>query len=116
MPIPPTSNLVHYRGDSLVLRLALWTDAEKTQPADLSTASICAQVRETPDSTEVAATFDVTVEDNIVTANLSPKSSRDLPAKGTWDIEVDWYSDDSFVQTVAGGGLVTKPDTSRDCV
>ena len=116
MPIPPKTNITHYRGDSLVLQLRLWTDAGKTNPADLSEATVRAQVREESDDAEVAASFDVEVTGNTVVANLSPKSSRDLPAKGFWDIEVDWYSDDTSVQTVAGGGLVTQPDVTRNGV
>lgn len=116
MTVPIRSNITHYRGDSLVLQLRLWTDANRSVPADLSEATVRAQIRADHDDAEVAASFDVQVEDNVITANLSPKSSRDLPAKGVWDCEVDWFSDDTSVQTVAAGGLVVQPDVTRNGV
>lgn len=110
------TNISHVRGDSLVLQLRLWADAGHTQPADLSEATVCAQVREDYDDTEAAASFDAVIDGGTITLNLSPKSSRDLPPKCVWDVEIDWFSDDSSVTTVAGGGLVVQPDVSRDCV
>lgn len=116
MPVPLKSNIVHYRGDSLALLVRLWVDPAKTQPADLSTATVRAQVRVDPDDTEVAASFEVNVVDNSVTAILSPKSSRDLPPKAFYDVEVDWFSDDTSVQTIVAGGLNAAPDVTRNGV
>jgi len=116
MPVPDKTNITHYRGDSLVLSITLWNDAGHTVPSDLSAATVRAQVRETYDDAEVAAEFDVVTAANVITANLTPKSSRDLPPKGFWDCEVDWYSDDTSVQTVAGGAWVTAPDVTRNGV
>jgi hypothetical protein len=110
------ANLAHYRGDSLVLKLTLWTDAAKTTPADLTEATVTAQVREQYDDTEVAAAFDVQVTGNTIVANLSPKNARDLPPKAFYDIQVDWYSDDTSVQTVVAGGLTAAPDVTREAV
>jgi hypothetical protein len=116
MPVPPKTNITHYRGDSMVLQVVLWLDSGHTEPADLSEATVRAQVRATYDSTEAAADFDVEVVGNQITANLPPKESRDLPRNGVWDLEVDWFSDDTSVQTVAGGAWVTSPDVTRNGV
>jgi hypothetical protein len=114
MPVPTKVNISHYRGDSLALQIKLWTDTAKTVPADLSEAIVTAQVRETPDDATIIASFDVEVTGNVINANLSPKSSRDLLAKNFWDLQVDWFGDDSSVQTVVGGGLIAAPDVTRD--
>lgn len=112
MPVPPATNITHKRGDSLTIQVAVWNDVTKTDPADLSAATVAAQVREDYD-TEVVAAFDVTVVGNVITAVLSPESSRALTPSGVWDLQVDWFSDDSSVTTIAAGGLVTKPDVTR---
>jgi hypothetical protein len=114
MPVPLKSNIVHYRGDSLALLVRLWVDPAKTEPADLSLATVRAQVRETANDNEVAASFEVNVVGNEVNAVLSPKSSRDLPPTAFYDIEVDWFSDDTSVQTIVAGGLNAAPDVTRE--
>lgn len=116
MPVPKKTNITHYRGDTLVIVVSLWNDVERTDPADLSEATIRAQVREQYEDTEVAASFDIEVTGNHITATLTPKSARDLPPRGVWDIEVDWYSDDVNVQTVAAGGIAAEPDVTREPV
>jgi hypothetical protein len=107
------TNITHYRGDSLALQLTLWTDLEHTVPADLADAVVTAQIREDADDAEVAASFDVGIAGNVVTATLSPESSRDLPPLGAWDVEVDWFGDDTVVQTVAAGKIATVADVTR---
>lgn len=116
MPVPPKTNITHYRGDSMTILCRLWDDAGKTEPTDLSESTVRAQVREQYDDTEVAAEFEVTVTGNEILANLPPKEARDLPPRGFWDIEVDFYSDDVRVQTVAGGAWTTQPDVTRNGV
>jgi hypothetical protein len=116
MPVPPRTNITHYRGDSMVLQVTLWNDALHTVPSDLSAALVRAQVRAAYDDPAIAAAFDVEVDGNVILANLSPKSARDLPPKGFWDLEVDWYADDTSVQTVAAGSWVTQADVTRDGV
>lgn len=116
MPIPQKANLAIYRGDSLTLQLAVWADAEKTQPADLSRAVVSAQIRSEPDASDVVATLEVVVDGHIITAHLLPKSSRELPPKCAYDIEIDWYGDDTSVQTVLAGKFAVESDVTRVAV
>lgn len=113
MPIPTKVNIPHYRGDSLVIQVRLWADAAKTIPADLALATVRAQVREEYDDTQLVGAFDVNVVGNTITANLSPAAARNLPPLARWDIEVDWFSDDTSVQTVAAGGITADLDVTR---
>lgn len=113
MPVPTKVNIAHYRGDTLVIQLTLWGDAAHTIPADLSTATARAQVRAEQDSGTVAATFDCLIAGQTVTATLPPAQARLLPALGYWDIEIDYFSDDTVVTTVAAGALSAGPDVTR---
>lgn len=110
---PQRVNLALVRGDSLTLLVHLWQDAEHTIPADLSQATLTAQVREDYDDTEVIGEFDVTVDGGDITLTWPPKYSRGLPPVAHWDLEVDWYSDDHKVQTMLAGAVAAEKDVSR---
>ena len=93
-------------------RFRLWTDSDKTQPADLSGATVRAQVREDRTSSD-ATDFEVSVTDNVVTLHLLPKSTQDLADTNVWDCQVDWQSDEVNVQTVVAGSIVASGDVTR---
>lgn len=101
------------RGDSFGFLLRVWADPDKTMPSDLSEAAISAQVRETPDSEAIAASFHVGVVTNEVTLSLLPSETAELPPLCVWDIEIDWDGAGTSVQTVARGTLSTTPDVTR---
>src|SRR4051794_5271652 len=103
MATPDKVSFNHYRGDSLAFAVEVWDDAEKTIPSDLSAALVSAQVRESPDDTQVLADLEVTVLGNTINCVLPPKGARELKATNVFDVQVDWYSDDTNVQTVLAG-------------
>jgi hypothetical protein len=113
MPVPQKVDVQHYRGDTLGLMLRVWEDPEKTQPANFDNATITAQVRTATEATEVAADFEVEVSGNTLTLTLPPKLTRDLGPTNVFDVEVDWESDDSSVQTVIAGALAIASDVTR---
>lgn len=113
MPVPTRTNIAHYRGDSLAIQVTLWTDQAHTIPADLAGATVRSQIREDRDDTALVAELATSVAGNVINAYLSPASSRTLPPLGFWDVEVDWFSDDVTVQTVAAGGISSEPDVTR---
>ena len=73
-----------------------------------------AQVRETAETADPpAATFAVNVTGNEVTLSLTPAETRLLPNAGVYDVQVDWLSDGTQVQTVACGTIKTSHDVTR---
>jgi hypothetical protein len=113
MPVPQTIAVSHYRGDSLQLALRVWEDADRSIPADLSEATVTAQVRTSVEAPNVSAEFAVLVEGNLLTLTLSPKQTRDLAPQNVFDVEIDWLSDDTQVQTVVAGSIAVAGDVSR---
>lgn len=101
------------RGDTFGFKLRVWQDPDKTIPADLAGATVTAQLRVTPDADDIEATFTVTVTGNEVTLTLLPTETAVLPQMSVWDIQVDWDSTGTSIQTVAHGVLTVGPDVTR---
>jgi hypothetical protein len=114
MPVPVTQDIAHYRGDTLTVAIRLWEDDAKTDPADLSAATVTAQVRASASAKTPVATFGVEVAGNQVTLTLPPPAAQLLPTKAVYDCQVDWQSDDVNVQTVLRGALTADPDVTHD--
>jgi hypothetical protein len=109
----PQVNLSTIRGDSFGFLLRVWEDPAKTIPADLSEATVTAQLRQTPDSEAVEASFHVAVEGHEATLTLLPTETAVLPQMCVWDIQVDWDGSGTSIQTVAHGVLTVGPDVTR---
>lgn len=109
----PEVGLSTIRGDSFGFLVRLWQDPDKTIPADLSEAVITAQLRQTPDSEEIEASFDVAIDANEVRLTLLPTETAVLPQRSVWDVQVDWTGEGSSIQTVAHGVLTVGPDVTR---
>lgn len=101
------------RGDTFGFKLRLWQDLEKTIPADLSSAIVAAQLRQTPDSEEIEATFATEISGHEITLTLLPTQTAVLPQRCVWDIQIDWEGDATSIQTVARGTLTVGPDVTR---
>jgi hypothetical protein len=97
----------------LVLGLRVWQDENATVPADFSNAVLTAQVRVTPDASDVAAEFDIEVSGNMLTLTLEPKRTRDLGPTNVFDVECDWDGTDTNVQTLLAGSLNVAADVTR---
>lgn len=113
MPMPEKVALTTYRGDSFGLVVRVWLDAAKTESADLTGAEVNAQIRATPDSSEVIASFDVVTAGNAITLTLAPKVSATLEPAQVFDVEIAWDIDHTNVQTVLLGSLNVSPDVTR---
>jgi len=108
--------VTHWKGDSAVIKVLVWQDDAHTVPADLSTATITAMLKETNLDVTPVATFDVTVGPdpaNEVTLYISPEVSRDLPmSKMVWDMQIDWFSDGVIITTAVDGTWQEKQDVT----
>lgn len=101
------------RGDSFGFKIRVWADPDKTIPSDLTDTVVTAQLRQTPDSVDVEASFAVAVTDNEVELTLLPTETAVLPQRCVWDIQFDWTGDGTSIQTVARGTLTVGPDVTR---
>jgi hypothetical protein len=106
--MPANLPLEIYRGDTSRWQFKLWADAEKTQPIDLSSAVPKAEIRDKPAGTKVSELVCEVEEPNIVNMTLDVVTSRSLPAKGYWDLQISYSSGD--VQTVLAGAVTVTPD------
>lgn len=114
MPQPARLDITQYRGDTLTIAVTLWADANQSVPADLSRATVTAQIRvKATDDDPPVASFTVSVTGNTVTLGLPPAITAQLPSKGVWDAQVDWHSDHVNVQTVLAGSVVVNDDVTR---
>jgi hypothetical protein len=105
---PEDIALYLYRGDAFGMTIGLWNG---TEPLDLTGATARADIRETPDSEDVLATFEASIVDNYVTLTLSPALVADLPLRACWDVEIT-YADGS-TQTIGYGPIAVTADVTR---
>jgi hypothetical protein len=110
---PDCINVTFTRGDTLTIVLNVWDNTAQTIPSNLAGATVTAQVRTTPDSATVEATFSVTKTGNQVTLRLTPGQTRVLSSACSWDCQVDWTSDGSDVRTIVQGDLTVLQDVTR---
>jgi len=102
-------NLVLYRGDDFAFSLTVWE--EDGAEADLSAATIRAQVRATPDSPDPVLTdLVVDITANVVELHLPAAESAKLPRTATWDCEM---VRNAWTTTLAAGNLVVNADVTR---
>lgn len=102
----------HYRGDSFGLVINVWNDDAHTIPADLSAATATADLKVKNTDAEAVDSFGIVVAANQITLTLTPAQSRNLPPKTVWDCQVDWFSDDATVTTVATGTFTENQDVT----
>ena len=101
--------LAIYAGDSARWQFALWADAAKTQPVDLTGVAVAALLSQggrglTPLVCTVAA--------NVITVALSAATSQQLAAIASqWDLQLTYPSGD--VQTIVQGPVAVTLDITR---
>lgn len=120
---PGKYDLDLYRGDSYVWEFRLWTDEARTDPVDLSTATVAAQIR---DKSGGAIVIDLACEvvagtagpppittHNTIRTTLAAALWDDAPGlgAGVWDLEVTYA--DGTVQTVLAGKATATPDVTN---
>lgn len=111
MSLPGKYSLSLYRGDSYAWRFLLWTDAEKTQPADLTGVTAKAEIRDRSGGTSIME-LDCTVElPNIVRVELT--ADMWLPwtlVRGVWDLQLTYLTGE--VITILGGDVTVTADVT----
>lgn len=106
--MPATLPLQLYRGDTARWQFKLWADTGKTQPVDLADVTPKAEIRDKPSGTKISELVCVVELPNIINATLDPVTSRTLPAKGYWDLQLTYSSGD--ISTVLAGAVSVTPD------
>lgn len=110
--MPGNFPLTLYRGDSYRWEFRLWTDAQKTEPADLTGVTAKSEIRDRPGGRIVVALECEVQQPNIVIARLLAEASRDLPLPpaGAWDLQLTYAGGD--VRTILAGAVTVTPDVT----
>lgn len=107
---PQSVGLRMYRGDDFGFDLPPVLDAA-LDPADLTGATVLAQIRATPDATVVQAEFDYAITGNVVTLFLSADKVAAVTDRSRWDCELTFG--DGSIRTIAFGPVAVVADVSR---
>jgi hypothetical protein len=110
--IPADYNLKIYRGDTSRWQIKLWADKDKTQRADLTGVTVEATLCDKAGGNFAMPLGCTVTEANIIEMVLASGQSRDLPAKGIWDLKLTYPSGD--VATVLTGPFSVMHATSID--
>jgi hypothetical protein len=102
-----------YRGDTYRWQFTLWSDADKTDPVDLTDVTVRSQIRDKP-AGKLLATIDCTVTlPNIILATLTADECAKLPASATscaWDLQLTWPNTD--ITTLLAGPVAVTVDVT----
>lgn len=110
--LPANFPLSLYRGDTVRYQFVLWEDAAKTTPLDLTDVTAKAEIRDKPGSVKTVVVFECEVEQpNIINMTLDAADARKLPAKGAWDLQLNYASGD--VVTILAGEVATTNDVTE---
>lgn len=106
--LPAPVNLEIYKGDDFYL------DVTVTNPdgsdADLSAVTPAAQIRPQPNSATILATFDLTVDGNVIHLHLPHGESHNLIPRCAWDVQITGGDITTLAAgTVTVSGEVTMP-------
>lgn len=107
---PGKLNLALYRGDTYRWQFKLWMDTNKTQPADLTGATVKAEAREASGGA-VETTFVTTVTlPNIIDMSIDAAECGSMPETAKWDVQITYPSGD--VQTILAGTIKVTDDVT----
>src|SRR5262245_37611471 len=111
---PGKMDLAIYRGDSYKWQFILWLDDAKTVPADLTGATVKAEMRVGP-GTAVLTTFVTTITmPNKINVSITSAVSGALPSTGgKWDLQVTQAGE---VTTIVAGLVTITPDITDSTV
>lgn len=109
--LPTQVDLVLYQGDDTYLDVVV-TDPVSGAPADLTGHTAQAQIRLTPDATEVLADFVATIEAHVIHLHLPHDQAEQLPAGcAAWDLQTTGPAGE--ITTLAYGGCRVTPQVTR---
>lgn len=107
MSLPGTYSLSLYRGDSYAWQFVLWTDAEKTQPADLTGVTAKAEIRDRSGGSSIMELLCTVELPNTVRVELTADTWLGwLLAKAVWDLQLT-YPGGEVITVVSGSVTVT---------
>jgi hypothetical protein len=107
---PQVYPLCFYRGDTARWTFTLWNDNARTDPHDLTGATVKAEIRVRPSGTVLAALALTVRLPNMIDGLLAASASALIPYPAAWDLQVT-YTDGS-VHTVLRGGVAALPDVT----
>jgi hypothetical protein len=107
--LPDTVNLRIYGGDDIGFSISVYD--EHGQDADLTGATVRAQIRTTVEAEEVAGEFDPDLDGNVIRMHLTNSTTAALPRSTVWDCELTDSS--GWVTTLVAGEIDTTPSVTR---
>jgi hypothetical protein len=109
---PGKFDLNMYRGDTYSWRFILWKNAAKTDPIDLTDATIDMEIKDKPSSPSPSLSMPcVIVLPNIVEISMTPLMYNGCPSKGVWDMQITFP--DGQVHTPIGGAISITQDITK---
>ena len=112
MARPGIFDLAVYRGDTYRWLFRLWNDPDKTDPTDLTGVAVKAEIRDKPMGTKTIALLGTElILPNQIRVNLDSDTSKTLPNKGAWDLQLTYPGGD--VVTIIAGGVAVTPDVTE---
>ena len=111
---PGTLNLDLYRGDTFGWRLMLWTNDDKTQPMDLTDATVRAEIRYESAGAEVMEIDAAVTLPNQIDLTLEADAWLEFPYRKKpipiWDVQIT-FADDSVFTVLRGNVYITNDVT-----
>ena len=110
MTQPGKYDLSLYRGDSFEWRFQLWEDEARTDPVDLTGATVAAEFRDKSGGLTIVAFRCVVTLPNIIDVFMDAAMWAGAPATGVWDLQITFL--DGEVRTVVAGKVAVTADVT----
>jgi len=115
MTTPGSYSLSIYRGDTHRWQFKLWTDEDKTQPADLTDVTVRSEIRDRPSGKRITPIVCAVTLPNIIDAELDAATSAAITiSRGAWDLQLTYLS--GIVVTVLAGQVFVTADITDSTV
>jgi len=107
---PGKYDLNLYRGDTYRWTFRLWADEGKTQPVDLTGATVKSEIREKTGGISISEIVCTLGGPGEILAELDPAAFATIPASGVWDLQVTFP--DGTVRSMLAGKVTTTGDVT----
>jgi hypothetical protein len=98
-----------YRNDDYGWQFKLWSDAQKTQPVDLTDVIVKAEIREQSQGREIVPLVTVVQLPNVIDMTLTSANSANIPRpQAYWDLRLTYL--DGTKRTVIAGSVAVIGD------
>lgn len=92
----------------------MWADSNQSIPADLTGATVKAEIREKSAGTIIVPLSATIVQPNLVNISITPIDYVTCPSKGVWDLQLTFA--DGKVQTPIAGAVTVEGDVTDSVV